>query len=427
MAEERTLGAACSRRRRTTSGIVRAETALAKAELQADVPGMLPPAAGCSGPPSSCLPGTVPLLIAAAYGLVEAGLSAWLAFLIVAVVPLLDRGVLVALVGRPVRGRAARAHHPQSPDHRGHRGIGSHSHDRSTPRGPPRRVPGGTGSWPANGARFHVAEAGEGPLVLLLHGFPSSWWCMAPPAARPGRRGVARVVAMDLRGYGASDKPPRGYDTPSLAADVAGVVRALGAQTGGDRRTRLGRLDRLVDARAAASVTHGRRGPRHGPPADPAGVPGRAPAAAGHRPAARLPGARDAGAQVRRQTGRGRRPARLGGARPAGPRQRWRSHTRAMQVPFVAHTSMEYYRWAVRSLWRSDGRRFAAAIRDPVTVPVLQVHGGLDPGAPGRRRRPPAPGWRPRSGSNCCPRQVTTCRRRLPSRSPRSCWTGSPR
>jgi pimeloyl-ACP methyl ester carboxylesterase len=50
-----------------------------------------------------------------------------------------------------------------------------------------------------------------------------------------------------------------------------------------------------------------------------------------------------------------------------------------MRVPFVAHTSMEYYRWAVRSVWRADGRRFAAAIREPLTVPVLQVHGGLDP------------------------------------------------
>jgi pimeloyl-ACP methyl ester carboxylesterase len=50
-----------------------------------------------------------------------------------------------------------------------------------------------------------------------------------------------------------------------------------------------------------------------------------------------------------------------------------------MRVPFVAHTSMEYYRWAVRSVLRSDGRRFAAAVREPVVVPVLQIHGGLDP------------------------------------------------
>jgi pimeloyl-ACP methyl ester carboxylesterase len=40
---------------------------------------------------------------------------------------------------------------------------------------------------------------------------------------------------------------------------------------------------------------------------------------------------------------------------------------------------MEYYRWAVRSVLRSDGRRFAAAVRNPVRVPVLQIHGGVDP------------------------------------------------
>src|SRR5690606_30848047 len=38
-----------------------------------------------------------------------------------------------------------------------------------------------------------------------------------------------RVAAMDLRGTGASDKPPRGYDVPTLTADVAGVIRSLGA------------------------------------------------------------------------------------------------------------------------------------------------------------------------------------------------------
>src|SRR3954451_1131617 len=81
----------------------------------------------------------------------------------------------------------------------------------------------------ANGARFHVAETGpaHGRLVLMLHGFPELWWSwrhQLPALAEAGYR----AVALDLRGYGASDKPPRGYDTITLAADVAGVIRALG-------------------------------------------------------------------------------------------------------------------------------------------------------------------------------------------------------
>ena len=103
----------------------------------------------------------------------------------------------------------------------------------------------------ANGARFHVAEQGEGPLVLLLHGFPQFWWAwrhQMPALADAGYR----VAAMDLRGYGASDKPPRGYDTFTLAADVASVIRSLGEKRRRRRRPRLGRLDRLVDADPAA-------------------------------------------------------------------------------------------------------------------------------------------------------------------------------
>ena len=87
----------------------------------------------------------------------------------------------------------------------------------------------------ANGIRFHVVEAEssdasstpvtERPLVILLHGFGSFWWSW-----RHQLRGVfgARVVAVDLRGYGGSDKPPRGYDGWTLAGDTAGLVRALG-------------------------------------------------------------------------------------------------------------------------------------------------------------------------------------------------------
>jgi pimeloyl-ACP methyl ester carboxylesterase len=52
---------------------------------------------------------------------------------------------------------------------------------------------------------------------------------------------------------------------------------------------------------------------------------------------------------------------------------------RAMQVPGVAHSSLEYYRWAARSQVRSEGRRFAAAVGREPTVPVLQVHGADDP------------------------------------------------
>ena len=79
----------------------------------------------------------------------------------------------------------------------------------------------------ANGIRLHVAEAGTGPLVLLLHGFPEFWWSWRHQLVALADAGY-HAVAPDLRGYGASDKPPRGYDAPTLAADVAGIVRALG-------------------------------------------------------------------------------------------------------------------------------------------------------------------------------------------------------
>ena len=52
---------------------------------------------------------------------------------------------------------------------------------------------------------------------------------------------------------------------------------------------------------------------------------------------------------------------------------------RAMQVPGVAHSALEYYRWAVRSQARAEGRRFAAAVERRPSVPVLQVHGADDP------------------------------------------------
>ena len=79
----------------------------------------------------------------------------------------------------------------------------------------------------ANGARFHVAELGDGPLVLMLHGFPQFWYAWRHQMVALADAGY-RVAAMDLRGYGGSDKPPRGYDTYTATLDAASVIRALG-------------------------------------------------------------------------------------------------------------------------------------------------------------------------------------------------------
>jgi hypothetical protein len=106
MAEERTLGQLVAQASDDLSGIVRAEVALAKTELRADVKnaavgGGLFGAAGYLGVLAS-----IALVISAAFGLVAAGLSPWLAFLIVAVA-LLVVAALLALVGRSRLGKLA--------------------------------------------------------------------------------------------------------------------------------------------------------------------------------------------------------------------------------------------------------------------------------------------------------------------------------
>jgi pimeloyl-ACP methyl ester carboxylesterase len=78
--------------------------------------------------------------------------------------------------------------------------------------------------------RLHYVEAGKGPLVLLLHGFPEFWYGwhnQIPALAAAG----FRVVAPDLRGYNLSDKPDGvgAYDADKLATDVRDLVRERGA------------------------------------------------------------------------------------------------------------------------------------------------------------------------------------------------------
>lgn len=241
-----------------------------------------------------------------------------------------------------------------------------------------------TGPWThrdiaANTARFHIVEVGEGPLVLLLHGFPLFWWTwreQIPVLANAGYR----VVAMDLRGYGGSDHTPHGYDPMTLAADVNGLIRALGETE-------------------AVVVGHGWGGLLAWSVAAmyPEAVTGIVPIAMPHPTRLTRSIVRDT---VQRRASTYALPFQL----PFWPEHsltkndaakieeilrdwsgtEWPDtataavYRAAMLGHASAHCALEYHRWAVRSIARSDGRRFRKLLRTPIAAPVLHVHGARD-------------------------------------------------
>lgn len=78
-----------------------------------------------------------------------------------------------------------------------------------------------------NGIRMHLAEEGDGPLVLLCHGFPEFWYSWHSQLGALAEAGF-RAVAPDMPGYGRSDKPDVKYDIEFLSACLAGIPEALG-------------------------------------------------------------------------------------------------------------------------------------------------------------------------------------------------------
>ncbi len=81
----------------------------------------------------------------------------------------------------------------------------------------------------SNGIKLRIAEAGSGPLVIFVHGWPESWYSwrhQLPAVAAAG----FHAVAPDMRGYGKSEKPEavEDYDIQHLTADLVGIVDALG-------------------------------------------------------------------------------------------------------------------------------------------------------------------------------------------------------
>ncbi|MFI6601777.1 alpha/beta fold hydrolase [Nonomuraea sp. NPDC050536] len=230
----------------------------------------------------------------------------------------------------------------------------------------------------AGGTRFHVVEAGEGPLVLLLHGFPQFWWTWRHQLASLAAAGY-RAVAVDLRGYGGSDKTPRGYDLPTLAGDATGLIRALGETgaivVGHDWGGLLAWTMAVMDAKSvhrlvAVSAPH--------PLRLRASLlsPGQFRAsryALGFQlpflPERRLV-RRDAalvGALLDQWSGPGRPDPETAAV-----------YREAFSIPEVAHCAIEYHRWFGRSQFRPDGLRYARAMHTEIEAPTLQLHGALD-------------------------------------------------
>jgi pimeloyl-ACP methyl ester carboxylesterase len=196
----------------------------------------------------------------------------------------------------------------------------------------------------------------------------------------------ARVVAVDLRGYGGSDKPPRGYDGWTLAGDTAGLIRALGHTSA----TLIGHADGGLVCWATA-VLHARM------------VRAIALVSSPHPMALR--------ASVFSRNGEGRAllPSLLRYQVPLWPEhaltrnnaealdalvrsrasEKWAASEdfsetiaylrEAIQIPGAAHSALEYQRWAVRSQLRSEGRRFMKLMNRQIDVPLLHLRGHADP------------------------------------------------
>ena len=249
----------------------------------------------------------------------------------------------------------------------------------------------------ANGIRFHVVEAladsepADRPLVILLHGFGSFWWSWRHQLRGLAGAGAsettgARVVAVDLRGYGGSDKPPRGYDGWTLAGDTAGLIRALGHRSA----TLVGHADgglvcwatsilhpRAVDAVALVSSPHPaalRESVLHDAAQRRALLPWLLRYQVPVWPERKL--MRHNAIEVERVVR-----SRAGDAWLATEdfAETVRHLRQAIQIPGAAHSTLEYQRWAVRSQLRAEGRRFMQAMKRPLDIPLLHLRGTADP------------------------------------------------
>ena len=250
---------------------------------------------------------------------------------------------------------------------------------------------------------------------------------LARPAARPRRAGY-RAVAVDLRGYGGSDRPPTGYEPYTLTTDVAGIVRALGPPRRPPRRPRVGRLARLVGGRPAPRGGAVDQRPVHAAPPTPARRPHQErpadPSLGAARGARHALRARSASSSTTTPTSSvsacatGRRPAgrrptsrrRTGGSSraPASPARPWSTTggcCARWSGPTACATPSGWPRRSPRRCSRCTARSTGAWRRPPPRAPSATCRG--------------------RTAGGCSRASATSCTRRPPTRSAPRSWTSS--
>lgn len=240
------------------------------------------------------------------------------------------------------------------------------------------------------GIRLHVADSvpttpQPHPLVLCVHGFAGCWSDYADllvPLAAAGWH----AVAVDLRGYGESDKPPTGYDLPTAVADLTGLIQALGYS----EAVLIGHGEGAATCLSAAALA-----PQH--------VRAIVSLSCPHPLTLRAAWWRDPqqwwsvmrptlyrlvphltewlltrrrGYAMHRRLAAGSAPGFL--TSPAGQRAEHRARI-TIRIPRVAQCAARYRRWIVRGQLSRSGRRFFRALRTPLAQPVVVVQGELDP------------------------------------------------
>lgn len=242
----------------------------------------------------------------------------------------------------------------------------------------------------ANGIRFHLATGRsfirDRPLVLLLHGFGEFWWAWRHQLPTLDAAGVS-VAALDLRGYAATDKTPRGYRQAVTGLDVSGVIRSLGFGSativghdwGGIAAwSTYAYAPEQVDALALVGAPHPLRFPWR------AMGPGLAWFQLPILPE-RVLMARD-GAYVEWLL---RRRTAAGSSFPTAD-DAWH-YRQALRLWPSPHCALEYLRMFGRDQLRAAGRAYRRALATPVRVPVLTVRGAADRLVSATAMLPPPP------------------------------------